>query len=139
MRKIKNGIAVCAAMFIVSCSVMIPAMAHPGRTDGQGGHTNKSTGEYHYHHGYPEHQHPNGVCPYNFYDKNEGTTGGSSNKTEKQQSATVYEKPVEQKPVVIETKQEEQDPDIVDRILSSNAIYVLPVTAVVLALILKKK
>ena len=38
--------------------------AHPGRTDSVGGHTNHSTGEYHYHHGYPEHQHLNGVCPY---------------------------------------------------------------------------
>ena len=38
--------------------------AHSGGTDGAGGHYNHSTGEYHYHHGYPEHQHPNGVCPY---------------------------------------------------------------------------
>ena len=27
------------------------ALAHPGRTDANGGHTNKKTGEYHYHHG----------------------------------------------------------------------------------------
>ena len=40
------------------------ALAHPGRTDSNGGHWNHSTGEYHYHHGYPEHQHPDGVCPY---------------------------------------------------------------------------
>lgn len=40
------------------------SFAHSGRTDGSGGHTNHSTGEYHYHHGYPEHQHLNGVCPY---------------------------------------------------------------------------
>lgn len=40
------------------------ALAHPGDTDSKGGHYNRSTGEYHYHHGYPEHQHPNGVCPY---------------------------------------------------------------------------
>lgn len=38
--------------------------AHPGKTDSNGGHFNHSTGEYHYHHGYPAHQHPNGVCPY---------------------------------------------------------------------------
>lgn len=37
---------------------------HPGRTDANGGHYDRSTGEYHYHHGYPAHQHPNGVCPY---------------------------------------------------------------------------
>lgn len=38
--------------------------AHSGRTDSNGGHYNHSTGEYHYHHGYPAHDHPNGVCPY---------------------------------------------------------------------------
>lgn len=48
--------------------------AHPGRTDGKGGHTNHSTGEYHYHHGYGPHQHsdPDGDgvdnCPYDFKD-----------------------------------------------------------------------
>ncbi len=40
------------------------ASAHPGRIDGNGGHYDRSTGEYHYHHGHPEHQHPNGTCPY---------------------------------------------------------------------------
>ena len=37
---------------------------HPGRTDENGGHYDRSTGEYHYHHGYPAHQHENGICPY---------------------------------------------------------------------------
>ena len=40
------------------------ASAHPGRTDANGGHHVTATGEYHYHHGYPAHQHPGGVCPY---------------------------------------------------------------------------
>lgn len=40
------------------------AFAHSGRTDSDGGHYNRSTGEYHYHHGYPAHQHPGGQCPY---------------------------------------------------------------------------
>ena len=44
--------------------VFINVYAHPGNTDSQGGHYNRSTGEYHYHHGEPAHQHPNGVCPY---------------------------------------------------------------------------
>lgn len=43
--------------------------AHSGKTDGNGGHYNTSTGEYHYHHGYPEHQHIDGMCPYGFDDK----------------------------------------------------------------------
>lgn len=63
----------------------VPAYAHPGKTDGNGGHYNRSTGEYHYHHGHPAHQHPNGVCPYDFDDRtgyNSGTSsGGSDNDT----------------------------------------------------------
>lgn len=56
-------------------SLPVVAYAHPGRTDSQGGHTNHSTGEYHYHHGYSEHQHydMNGDgyadCPYDFDDR----------------------------------------------------------------------
>ncbi len=42
--------------------------AHSGRTDKYGGHRdNKNVsglGSYHYHHGYPAHLHPGGVCPY---------------------------------------------------------------------------
>lgn len=33
------------------------ALAHSGRTDGNGGHYDHSTGEYHYHHGYSAHDH----------------------------------------------------------------------------------
>lgn len=57
------------------------ASAHPGRTDANGGHYNHSTGEYHYHHGYPAHQHIDGVCPYDYDDRtgwNSGTSSGSS-------------------------------------------------------------
>lgn len=63
----------------------VPAYAHPGKTDANGGHYNRSTGEYHYHHGHPAHQHPNGVCPYDFDDRtgyNSGTSSsGSDNDT----------------------------------------------------------
>ena len=52
---------------VVSFS-LITAFAHGGRTDGKGGHYNRDTGEYHYHHGYPAHQHTNGECPYDFKD-----------------------------------------------------------------------
>lgn len=42
--------------------------AHSGRTDAYGGHRDNNNvsglGYYHYHHGYPAHLHPNGVCPY---------------------------------------------------------------------------
>lgn len=66
------------------------AMAHPGRTDSNGGHTDSSTGEYHYHHGYPAHDHYDmdgdgrKDCPYNFDDKtgyNSGSHSSSGNKT----------------------------------------------------------
>lgn len=66
---------------ILLLSLTVPAYAHPGRTDANGGHYNRSTGEYHYHHGHPEHQHPNGVCPYDFDDRtgyNSGTSSGSA-------------------------------------------------------------
>lgn len=61
-----------------------PSYAHSGRTDSSGGHYNHTTGEYHYHHGYPAHQHPNGVCPYDFDDRtggNSGSSGGGSSLT----------------------------------------------------------
>ena len=53
----------------------LTALAHPGKTDSSGGHTDSSTGEYHYHHGYPAHKHPGGVCP---YDNKIGNTSGST-------------------------------------------------------------
>lgn len=54
-------------IFILIIAVLvIPvfAFAHSGRTDSSGGHTDRDTGEYHYHHGYSAHQHTDGVCPY---------------------------------------------------------------------------
>ena len=63
---------------LLCCTV---ALAHPGSTDAAGGHYDRSTDEYHYHHGYPAHQHPSGVCPYGFDDRtghNSGTSSGST-------------------------------------------------------------
>lgn len=52
-------------IFILSFWLFTPvSLAHPGRTDSYGGHYDYSVGEYHYHHGYSAHQHPNGICPY---------------------------------------------------------------------------
>lgn len=39
-------------------------LASRGGTDANGGHYDHTTGLYHYHHGYPAHQHENGICPY---------------------------------------------------------------------------
>ncbi len=73
-------------IFLLAFAMMIcltlPASAHKGRTDANGGHYDHSTGEYHYHHGYLAHQHVNGICPYNFDDKtNHDSGGGSSSST----------------------------------------------------------
>lgn len=60
---------------LVALLVAVPSvsLAHSGRTDSNGGHYNRSTGEYHYHHGYPEHDHPGGVCSYRTASVNKPT------------------------------------------------------------------
>lgn len=64
-------LAVCVCVLSV-CQLSVSA--HRGGTDANGGHTNKSTGTYHYHHGYSAHNHydMNGDgtidCPYDFKD-----------------------------------------------------------------------
>lgn len=73
-------------LFAIALCLILPVVvfAHPGRTDSSGGHYDRSTGEYHYHHGYPAHEHSDmdgdGIldCPYLFEDK----TGSSSRETE---------------------------------------------------------
>ena len=42
----------------------VSTLASPGNTDANGGHYEHATGLYHYHHGYPAHQHENGICPH---------------------------------------------------------------------------
>ena len=66
-------------VFITILSVIVPAFAHSGRTDSRGGHYDSSTGEYHYHHGYPAHQHTGGKCPYDYDDKTSYSPSTSSN------------------------------------------------------------
>ncbi len=66
---------------ILILSLSFTAPAHPGKTDGNGGHYDNNAGEYHYHHGYPAHQHTNGKCPYDFEDKTNHNAGSTTNKT----------------------------------------------------------
>lgn len=79
--KLLIALAICFNLPVI-------AFAHPGKTDSSGGHTNHSTGDYHYHHGYPEHDHydidGDGTvdCPYEFDDK----TGTFSNENESSRS-----------------------------------------------------
>ena len=74
-------------VFLLLVLLCIPAAAHSGGTDENGGHYDHSTGEYHYHHGHSAHQHPGGICPYinsgsssggNSYQSTGGSTGSSS-------------------------------------------------------------
>ena len=60
-------------------SLLVPVVyAHPGKTDSNGGHYDRDSGEYHYHHGYPAHSHTNGKCPYDFDDKTDHSSNSSN-------------------------------------------------------------
>ena len=72
------ALLVCFVLLILPFNL---AFAHGGRTDSNGGHYNRSTGEYHYHHGYPAHDHPGGVCPYDYDDQTDHSGGTSGEKT----------------------------------------------------------
>lgn len=74
----KKIVATCAALMALMIGI---AYAHSGNTDANGGHYDRSTGEYHYHHGYPAHSHAGGKCPYNFKDKTGQNSGGQSTGT----------------------------------------------------------
>lgn len=69
-------------VLVLAVLISLPVLAHSGRTDSKGGHYNRSTGEYHYHHGYSAHQHEGGECPYDFDDRT-GESSGSSSSSEK--------------------------------------------------------
>ena len=74
-------------LFLIFFLSVTKVYAHSGKTDSDGGHYDKETGEYHYHHGYPAHQHydMNGDgkadCPYDFKDKTSTAKYESSTKT----------------------------------------------------------
>lgn len=85
----KKGLCVMAVAFLMLV-LCLNVYAHPGNTDADGGHIDERTGEYHYHHGYPAHQHYDidgdgrKDCPYDFDDKtgqNSGSSSGTSTKT----------------------------------------------------------
>lgn len=79
----------CVILVFLMLFLPVTVMAHPGRTDGRGGHTNHSTGEYHYHHGYSAHQHYDmdgdgkADCPYDFKDDTDHRSGSSNSATGK--------------------------------------------------------
>ena len=88
MKYLTKRIITAAGCLLMLTSI---ASAHPGQTDANGGHWDNDTGEYHYHHGYPAHQHTNGVCPYDYDDQtgwNSGTSGSSATATISQDTAS---------------------------------------------------
>lgn len=79
----KKRIVTLSVLALIIASMSLSVKAHPGRTDGKGGHTNKSTGEYHYHHGYSAHDHYDMDgdgdidCPYDFKDNTDHSSKSS--------------------------------------------------------------
>lgn len=65
MKKAFKISLILMSIVIIILGSCVAVFAHPGKTDSGGGHFDRSSGEYHYHHGYPAHQHENGTCPYN--------------------------------------------------------------------------
>lgn len=63
-------------VLVLALLLSLPVFAHSGGTDSNGGHN--GPGGYHYHHGYPAHQHEGGECPYDFDDRTGESSGTSS-------------------------------------------------------------
>lgn len=64
------------------------AFSHSGRTDANGGHYDRSNGDYHYHHGHGAHYHPDGICPYD-----DAPSESSSSSSRSMPSVTVQPTP----------------------------------------------
>ena len=69
MKRISSHVLFITVIAVLILVFSTAALAHPGGTDKYGGHTDHSTGQYHYHHGHEAHQHPDGVCPFGDYDE----------------------------------------------------------------------
>lgn len=87
----------------VCLCVSVTAFAHSGKTDAIGGHIDHSTGEYHYHHGYPAHQHSDMDgdgeldCPYYFEDKTGFSSGNNSSSSETPTEPSIKSEPNKEK------------------------------------------
>ena len=86
--KIVKTTALCLFVFLTVIVLALPVHAHSGRTDSSGGHYDSNTGKYHYHHGYPAHQHTGGVCPYESKDKTSHFSGSRSGNSSKKSEET---------------------------------------------------
>lgn len=103
----KKTIFISYVLALIVASLTLGVNAHPGKTDGSGGHTDHNTGEYHYHHGYSAHDHydmdsdGDVDCPYDFDDKTNHSSGegsaispsiGDTNKLDSQENDSKSEK-----------------------------------------------
>ena len=97
-----NRIIIFTLLFLILLSSVISA--HPGRTDGSGGHNGPDG--YHYHHGHPAHDHTDldgdGEldCPYGYKD-NTKNNSGSGNNNNNNNSADSKTEPTQLSPLVI--------------------------------------
>lgn len=94
----RTAAILCCFWIMVTFCLPMYVSAHSGRTDGNGGHTNRSTGEYHYHHGQPAHDHwdmdgdGDVDCPYEFEDKTNHNSSNNSKTTSEAHTQTESQK-----------------------------------------------
>ena len=79
----KKGLNITISIILLFV-FLISAAAHSGKTDANGGHAGSLP--YHYHHGYPAHDHNGGVCPYDFDDKTSWNSDNDSSNTTKRKT-----------------------------------------------------
>lgn len=73
----RKTVIILVDIILLSVMLFVYVYAHSGRTDGAGGHYDRSSGEYHYHHGYPAHSHTIEGCPYEYDDKTHHSSNNS--------------------------------------------------------------
>ncbi len=73
MKKTIRALTAVLAFVALASLLITVCYAHSGRTDSKGGHYDRKNGGYHYHHGYPAHDHPGGKCPYKSYAEETST------------------------------------------------------------------
>lgn len=92
-----TGIFILSVVCFFCLIFAVSSYAHSGDTDSKGGHYNRSTGDYHYHHGYPEHYHydinNDGKldCPYTFEENEKTTDKSKSEKNPSKEASTIVE------------------------------------------------
>ena len=99
------------ALIIVLSVVTITVSGHPGRTDSDGGHYDRTTGKYHWHHGTSAHQHYDMDgdgdldCPHSFKDNTETNINTESTTETNSNTESTNEQPTEQSSPDVSTAQ----------------------------------